>query len=211
MDTRRFPSMIGIVRLWGTVRVVVIAVVIAGFIELPGRAITYPQGLPAPSGPPGRQADGQPKSTPRSRPGSLVQYKNLQYGFCFSLPEDWRGYSIVIDRWHGYSISSGSRGGKPVQQGPIITIRDPRWTSAEPRQDIPIMVFTRDQWCSVQREEISVSAAPFGPSELGGNHRYVFALPPRYNYGFLTGWKEVVQIMRSVPLRTDCSDHEHHH
>jgi hypothetical protein len=63
------------------------------------------------------------------------------------------------------------------------------------------MVFTLDEWNQVQQEKISVSAAPFGPSELGRNQQYVFALPPRYDYDFLTGFEEVEKIMQDNPLK----------
>jgi hypothetical protein len=114
--------MIGIVQLSGTVRAVVIAVVVAGFVELPIRAIPCPQDRPAPSGSADRQAHGQLKSAPKKQGAALTEYKNVLYGFCFSLPQDWRGYSIVVSRWQGASMG----GGKIVQQGPIIIIRDPR-------------------------------------------------------------------------------------
>jgi hypothetical protein len=66
------------------------------------------------------------------------------------------------------------------------------------------MVFTRAQWRSVQQEKFLVSAAPFGPEEIGRNSRYVFALPPRYNYAFPPGYEEVEQIIESGPLRAPC-------
>jgi hypothetical protein len=47
----------------------------------------------------------------------------------------------------------------------------------------------------------NVSAAPFPPTELGRNKRYVFALPPRYDYAFLDGYLEVEEIMRGKPLK----------
>ena len=68
-------------------------------------------------------------------------------------------------------------------------------------QDIPIMVFTVDQWSALQREEFAVSAAPIGPSELGRNSKYVFALPARYNFSYLTGYEEVEDILSRNPLR----------
>lgn len=150
----------------------------------------------------GSAAEGRGETEGRPR----IQYRNLQYGFCLTLPEDWRRYSIVVDRWKGYT--GGANGDVTVQQGPIISIRDPRWKSAEPRQDIPIMVFTQQQWRSLQHGEFTVSAAPIGPTELGRNRQYVFALPPRYNYAFPPGYQEVDQIVRSKPLDGDCPSRE---
>jgi hypothetical protein len=49
------------------------------------------------------------------------------------------------------------------------------------------MIFTIDQWNLIQQEKISVSAAPIGPSKLGQNSKYIFALPARYNFAYETG------------------------
>jgi len=62
------------------------------------------------------------------------------------------------------------------------------------------MIFTRDQWSLIERDQLIVSAAPFGPSEIHRNAKYVFALPPRFEYAFPTGWEEVVQILKHDPL-----------
>jgi hypothetical protein len=58
------------------------------------------------------------------------------------------------------------------------------------------MIFTLQQW----KEDLVVSAAPIGPSELGRNSRYVFALPARYNYAYPDGYKEVEEIIEKKPL-----------
>ncbi len=130
-----------------------------------------------------------------------LEYRNSQYGFTFSLPAGWKGYSILLSSWTG-TVSDPSRGDVPALQGPLISIRHPLWTEQNPRQDIPIMVFTHAQWDALQRGEFLVSAAPVPPTELGRNAGYVFALPPRYNYAFPTGWQEVDSLIASHPLRT---------
>ena len=89
-----------------------------------------------------------------------------------------------------------------MEQGPQILIRHPKSTPQNPRQDIPIMVFTLDQWNSLQEGKFHVSAGPLNPRELGRNRRYVFAVQARYNYAFPEGWQEVAQILRGRPLRT---------
>jgi hypothetical protein len=133
---------------------------------------------------------------------TLVEYRNPKYGFCFSLPSGWRGYSIVVGRWNGLSNGSGSD--DVVQHGPVVSIRHPLWTSAEPRQDIPIMVFTHAQWRSLQHDDFHVSAAPMEPTELGRNPSYVLALPPRFDYAFPPGYEEVEQTLSDHPLRGQC-------
>ena len=129
-----------------------------------------------------------------------VIYTNTQYGFSFSLPLSWEGYQIIESKWEGYA--PGSQGDVTIEQGPIISIRHPEWTSANPRQDIPIMVFTLAQWDLLQQDKFHIGAAPIGPSELGSNIKYVLALPARYNFSFLEGYEEVEKILESNPLKT---------
>jgi hypothetical protein len=128
-----------------------------------------------------------------------VDYRNTEFGFSFSLPISWKGYSVETSEWNGYI--PGQQGDVVVEKGPIISIRHPEWTSANPRQDIPIMVFTLSQWDSLQQEKFFIGAGPVGPSELGRNTIYVFALPARYNYAFLLGFEEVEKILESKPLK----------
>ena len=128
-----------------------------------------------------------------------IIYQNAEYGFTFALPADWKGYSIVESSWEGRP-AAGESAGKVTQAGPIISIRNPQWTSQTPTQDIPIMIFTLDQWNALQNEDFSIGAAPIGPSELGRNNRYVFALPARYNYAFPKGYEEVESILAGKPL-----------
>jgi hypothetical protein len=132
---------------------------------------------------------------------SLV-YTDKKYGFRFKLPESWRGYTVAVSEWQGGdpTYQTGEETSIP-ENGPLITIEDPRSTESNPRQNIPIMVFTKRQWHLIEESKLIVSAAPFGPSELGMNARYIFALPPRYNYAFIDGWEEVDKIIQSQPLQ----------
>jgi len=130
---------------------------------------------------------------------SKVVYKNDKYGFEFSLPSTWKGYSIVEDKWEGNPLTDSANKGNI--SGPVIKIRHPKWTETSKRQDIPIMIFTVEQWNSLQKEEFSVGAAPMLPRELGRNSEYVFALPARYNYEFLEGYEEVESILANSPLK----------
>lgn len=143
----------------------------------------------------------QQKPAGQSAQDSVV-YKDSQYGFSFSLPASWQGYSIVTDKWEGLPIG----GDQAVETGPMISLRHPLWTAEDPRQDIPIMIFTLDQWKSLKDEKFHIGAAPIGPSELGRNNEYVFALPARYNYAFPTGYEEVEQILNNKPLRVVNAD-----
>jgi hypothetical protein len=129
-----------------------------------------------------------------------LEYENMQYDFTFTLPLTWEGYSIVQEQWQGQFIDQSDLA--PLT-GPKILIRSPQWTDETPRQDIPIMVFTVDQWDRIQKEELAVSAAPIPPSELGRNEQYVFALPARYNFAFFPGFEEVESILNNNPLVTE--------
>jgi len=123
-------------------------------------------------------------------------YKNTRSGFSFSLPQSWKGYAILTDKWEGGDPEKGS-----VEHGAVISIRHPSWTKEKPRQDIPIMIFTVAQWDSIEHGDLSVSVASFGPVELGRNRKYVFALAPRSTNSGVTGVEEVNEILQHDPLR----------
>jgi len=142
---------------------------------------------------------GTPAPSPSPAVSNSVVYKNTQYNFSFSLPESWKGYSIVTGKWEGNDIKSG----KITETGPMISIRNPQWTSKNPMQDIPIIIFTLAQWNSLQKEVFHIGAAPIGPKELGRNSNYVFALPARYNFAFPTGYEEVEKVLANNPLQPD--------
>lgn len=125
-----------------------------------------------------------------------IQYVNKKFGFRFTLPADWRGYTIVMSGWRG---RSGDANMADVE-GPELLIRNPHWTEENPWEDIPIMIFTHSQWKLVKDGSLDVSAAPFGPEEIGRNQKYVFALPPRYSYDENHGYEEVIKIMEGSPL-----------
>lgn len=126
-----------------------------------------------------------------------ILYENTLYGFRFSLPESWKGYTIITDQWEGYSLQEEQ---KITESGPMISIRHSQWTSENPRQDIPIMIFTLAQWNALRQDDFHIGAAPIGPRELGRNSQYVFALPARYNFAFPAGYEEVEEIIGNNAL-----------
>ena len=128
-------------------------------------------------------------------------YENTDYGFEFTLPDSWSGYTIVDGSWTGEPMEGTDSDSSGDITGPMISIRHPLWTSDDPRQDIPIMIFTTDQWNSLQKEEFHIGAAPINPKELGHNSKYYFALPARYNFAFPTGYEEVETILENDPLK----------
>ena len=133
--------------------------------------------------------------------GSIV-YTNEEFGFNFTLPLSWKDYSIVLDKWEGRALGT-SADSKVTEDGEIIIIRHPLWTSEKQYQDIPIMIFNYEQWELINKEELSVGAAPIGPKELGRNSNYIFALPARYNFAFPIGYEEIESILESNPLKAN--------
>ncbi len=129
---------------------------------------------------------------------SSVVYKNNDYGFNFSLPANWQGYSIVSNTWEGMSLTTSTI----VETGPKLLIRDPKWTVTSPHEDLPILVFTIQQWNSYLAENFSIGAAPIKASELARNNTYVFALPTRWDFDYSLGFKEAQDIIAGNPIRT---------
>ena len=134
-----------------------------------------------------------------AEPNNSIIYENKIYGFRFALPKSWEGYSVETAVWTGYEAGD-ELGETATATGPVVSLRNPRWTDAVSYQDIPIMIFTLAQWSDLQNEKFHIGAAPIGPSELGRNARYVFALPARYNFSFPAGHEEVEQILAGNPL-----------
>lgn len=124
---------------------------------------------------------------------------NVQYGFTFSLPASWQGYTVITGAWEGFSPGGSSASAS----GPLLSIRHPQWTAAEPRQDIPILVLTLAQWNALQQDEFHIGAAPINPRKLGSNSQFVFALPARYNSAFPSGYEEVEKILEGNPLQAN--------
>lgn len=133
--------------------------------------------------------------------GSLVTYNNPDYGFTFSLPVDWKGYSIVQTTWHG--TTHGATAGTYIpssETGPTLSIRNPNWTPAVRYEDIPIFIFTIAQWNSYLAWNFSISAAPVLASELARNNKYVFALPSHWDFDVSKGYQEAENILNTKPL-----------
>ena len=125
-----------------------------------------------------------------------ISYVNETYGLTAALPESWKGYTIVTDMWS----ATATEGSTATTKGPQLHIVHPLSTKQNPRQDIPIMVLTIDEWNKSLSQVWSFGAAPIGPSELARNAKYVFALPARYNYAFLTGFEEVEAIITAKAI-----------
>jgi hypothetical protein len=134
-----------------------------------------------------------------------IVYRNTQYGFCFRLPADWKGYSITVRKWSGGILSTGDP--PKIMQGPLIVIRHPAWTEDDPYQDIPIMVFTRAQWRVKQKYGVITSASGVDWGTFGSNTIYVFKQPDRWvGYTDDKGWREVEDLMMTDPFQAPCAN-----
>ena len=132
-----------------------------------------------------------------------IVYRNVQYGFCLTLPGSWKGYSVINEHWSGTPVSDAKR---PIIEGPNLRIRNPNWTEEKPYEDIPIMVFTSAQWKLAGNEDYSFSAAPIGPGEIARNAKYVFALPARYDFDMAIGFREVDDLIHQQALQAPCGN-----
>lgn len=123
-------------------------------------------------------------------------YSNKEYGFAFTLPSTWNGYTIVKNTWEGNVLNAKTK----KETGPKLLIRNPKWTETLHYEDLPVLVFTLAQWDSYVKENFAVSAAPIKATEMGRNNKYVFALPPRWNFDYSEGYKEAEDIINVNPL-----------
>ena len=130
----------------------------------------------------------------RPAPHPLV-YRNSDFDLSFSLPPYWAGYSVQTNEWYGTTYFPGNDTTETTEHGPMIVIRNPFWTVNDPRQDIPILVFTRKQWDRYwQPNAFSVSAGGV-EEEIAHNDRYVFVINSRFNWGDLPGAEDAGRIV----------------
>jgi len=120
----------------------------------------------------------------------LYGVEHAEYGFSVDLPDSWKGYSVIASK----SSLSPTGGLVDLVYVPLIVIRHPLWTEENPRQDIPFVIYTLDQWDKIKSEQL-LTGCPAPPQELAENAEYVIALPARYNYSYLEGWEEVSYIV----------------
>lgn len=133
--------------------------------------------------------------TTASHPESPIDYVNAQYGLRFSLPADWQGYTVLTQQWEGISHLPSKDTSEVTTTGPVMVLRNPRWSADNFCQDIPILVFTHRQW----EDETNGAFFPYAGGviyELGHSHEYVFGIYSRYNADdSLREWREASGIV----------------
>lgn len=139
-----------------------------------------------------------PIDVPKPPLSSGVVYNNAQFGFNFSLPDSWKGYTVISDSWKGNPLIDNIA----AQSGVKLIIRHPNWTDAQHYEDLPILIFSLSQWNMYLAESFSISAAPIQATELARNNAYVFALPARWDFDYGIDYKEAQEIMANSPIRT---------
>ena len=129
---------------------------------------------------------------PQSAGGNrTITYVNREFGFRFTLPRSWRGYTACIEKHELAGDEAKAHGVSASFR--ILRISHFLGNAQYPREDIPILIFTPRQWKLVRDQIIPFGAAPFPPYELDHNARYVFALPARFDL------EEVVRVIHDKP------------
>ncbi|HWD92553.1 MAG TPA: hypothetical protein VG938_09400 [Verrucomicrobiae bacterium] len=128
--------------------------------------------------------------------GLPLRYHDSQYDLTFSLPASWKGYSILKQQWTGEAYSPEKDTDVVRGRGPIIIFRNPQWKTNDRYQDIPIYIFTRQQWDDSHLRYDAVGAGGI-ILELWHDDKYVFGMHSRYNTDdSVKGWKEAEEIVR---------------
>jgi hypothetical protein len=113
------------------------------------------------------------------QPEPGILYHNSQYHLDFSLQQSWRGYSVIIQEWESQAYKPSLDQDVMVGHGPIILLRNPAWKADDPQQDIPIFVFTREQWSADMQNGIFAGGVM---EEISHNARFVFGIHSRFNW-----------------------------
>jgi hypothetical protein len=113
------------------------------------------------------------------------------------LPDSWRGYSILAESWHGEVYLADKDKDVEIAHGPMIVLRNPLWKRNDEYQDIPIYVFTRQQWTDDKTGQFSAEGAGGVIYELWHNAKYVFGMHSR-TFGYneeLKDWRKTENIV----------------
>lgn len=148
------------------------------------------------AGPPEPRGTGE--RHPSSQPSSATIYHNDSYGLTFHLPSDWTGYTVLHDRWQAHEDGDRSDKSGVADTGPILILRHPKWRTDRRRQDIPILVFTTEQWKADVAERIYAGGTVY---ELCRNKHYVCGIYSRFAAadGIAGAQAAEKAVMRNLP------------
>jgi hypothetical protein len=139
--------------------------------------------------------------------GLPIRYHNAQYDLTVFLPASWKGYSVRTQQWAGETYSPEKDTKVVLARGPLIVLRNPLWKMHDSYQDMPIYIFTRQQWNDIHDGKYSAVGAGGVIYELWHNDQYVFGMHSRYNSDdSVNGWKDVQQIVHQ-----NCALHPESH
>lgn len=146
-------------------------------------------------------------TTKRLSTGLPISYHNSKYDFTFNLPASWRKYSILTKQWDGETYLQAKDTDVVLAHGLIIILRNPQWKTNNLYQDIPIYIFTRQQWDDIYLGKYGAEGAGGIIYELWHNDKYVFGIHSRYNADdSVNGWKEAQDIVNQ-----NCTSHPEPH
>jgi hypothetical protein len=136
-------------------------------------------------------------STAHNHLSSLpIRYHNSQYNSTFCLPANWKGYSVLTRQWEGEEYAPEKDTVVKVADGPIIVLRNPQWKTNNLYQDIPVYIFTRQQWDDIHLGKYDAVGAGGVIDEIWHNDKYVFGIHSRYNADdSINGWSKVQGIV----------------
>jgi hypothetical protein len=103
----------------------------------------------------------------------------------------------LTEHWDGETYLPAKGKDVVLARGPIIVLRNPLWKTNDLCQDIPIHVFTRQQWDDIKLGDYNAAGAGGVIYELWHNDKYVFGIHSR-TFGFndeLKYWRETEGIV----------------
>lgn len=114
-------------------------------------------------------------------------YKSAQYGLQIKFSPYWSGYTLISGSWQS----------KTGQKGPLLTFRNMKWTSSAPTTDIPLEIFTAQQWDQMQDLKFHVGGSESYPLEFKRNAKYVFAIDSRWAMSAQNDYSNVRAMLSS--------------
>jgi hypothetical protein len=114
---------------------------------------------------------------------------------------------VLTEQWEGETYLREKDTDVVLARGSIIVLRNPQWETNNLYQDIPIYIFTRQQWDDIYPGKYDAAGAGGVIYELWHNDKYVFGIHSRFNTDdSVNGWKEVQDTVNQ-----NCAAHPEPH